>query len=103
MNKGGTEIPDSPDLFDGRDHATADACAGVPAGISLQIVLFLVNDDRLAHNRIWAAQFQVFFFQFKVDLARSISFYIPEITDVSFRGVGPAMVTMGRIEMGAGG
>ena len=59
-----------------------------------------MNDDRFSDDRIWTAQIE-FPFPNEVPFAGSVGFNVPEIADVAFRRVRPAVVFMHRIKMSA--
>src|SRR5712691_2744752 len=91
----------SSELFRRLDHAARNARAGVAGGIRFQVIFFLVNDDRLANDRIRAAQAHLPF-PIEVRLAGSIRFDIAEIARVTISRHRSAVMSMRRIKMGAG-
>src|SRR2546421_9895073 len=83
------------------DRAARDSRAGVTRWIGLQIVFFVVNDQRFADDRIRTGQAQLAF-PIEVRFAGSIGLNVAEIALVTFSARSSAMFVLHRIEMRAG-
>ena len=59
-----------------------------------------MNDDRFSDDRFRAAEFELSL-PIKMPFAGSVGFNVPEIADVAFGRVRPAVVFMHRIKMPA--
>ena len=82
------------------NHAASESGTGIPGRIGFQIVLFFMDDDGFADDRIFAAEIQ-FSFPNQMPFAGSIYFNIAEIAGVTFGAGRPVVVLVRRIEMRA--
>src|SRR5690348_4932882 len=84
------------------DHAAGDALAGVPGGLALQVICFLVNDDRVADDRIVTVYRDALEHLVEMGMSAAVGVEVAEVTGVMLGTLRAAVLVFVGVPVSAG-